>query len=98
MNVTNPPFTLIIAFSLHLAYSLSSLVRLFLSLYSLCTDKVEVVIGVSGIVDVLKKPGGGENTHSVFDVFFPVPVCVSIATRERWSERRVIPFSMSVLD
>ena len=24
---------------------------------------------VSGIVCVLKKPGGGENTHSVFDVF-----------------------------
>ena len=22
---------------------------------------------MSGIVDVLKKPGGGENTHSVFD-------------------------------
>ena len=53
---------------------------------------------MSGIVCVLKKPGGGENTHSVFDGVFSVPMCISSPKREKWSERRVIPFSMSVLD
>ena len=57
-NVKNPPFTLIIAVSLHLEYYLSSRVRLFLSISFFCMDKVEVL-------------------------------------REK---RRVIPFSMSVLD
>ena len=98
MNVTNPPFTLMIAVSLHLEYYLSSRVRLFFSLYLFCTDKVEVVREVSGIVLVLKKPGGGENTHSVFDVFFPVTMYSSSPNRAKWSERRLIHFSMSVLD
>ena len=98
MNVTNPPFTLIIAVSLHLAYYSYSHVCLFLSLSLFCTDKVEVVREVSGIVRVLKKPGGGENTHSVFDVFFPDPMCISSLNQEKWLERRVIPFLMSVLD
>ena len=31
---------------------------------------------MSGSVVVLKKPGGGENTHSVFKVFFSVPMFV----------------------
>ena len=40
-----------------------------LSIYFLCTDKVEVAIEVIGSVHVLKKSGGGKNTHSVFEVF-----------------------------
>ena len=69
MKVTNPPFTLMIAGSLHLIYSSFSCVRLFFSLSFFCRDKVEVVREVSGSVRVLKKPGGGENTHSVLEVF-----------------------------
>ena len=34
LKVKNPPFTLMIAFPLHLIYSLSSYVRLFFSLFS----------------------------------------------------------------
>ena len=71
VKVTKPPFTSIIAVSLHLEYSSSSCVRLFLSLYFFCTDKVEVVRELSGIVRVFKKPGGRKNTHSVFDGFSP---------------------------
>ena len=52
---------------------------------------------VSNIVSVLKKPGGGENRHSVFDRVFFVPMCISSPNRAKWSERRVIPFSRSVL-
>ena len=70
MKVTNPPFTLIIAISLHLTYSLSSRVRLFFSLYLLCMYKVEVVREVIDSVCVLKKPGGGENAHTLFEDFF----------------------------
>ena len=61
-------------------------------------DKVEVVREVSGIVRVVKKPGGGENMLSVFDGFFPVPMCISNPNWAKWSERRVTPFLMSVLD
>ena len=52
-------------------------------------DKVEVVREVSGIVRVVKKPGGGENMLSVFDGFFPVPMCISNPNWAKWSERRV---------
>ena len=65
----NPPFPLMITVSLNLVYSSYSRVHLFLSLSFFCTDKVEVVIEVSGIFRMLKKPGGGENTHSVLEVF-----------------------------
>ena len=67
MKVTKPPFILMIAVLLHLTYSSSSRVRLFLSLYFFCMDKVEVAIKVSGNVRVLKKPGGRKNMHSVFE-------------------------------
>ena len=66
----NTPLTLIIAVSLHLIYYLSSRVRLFFSFYLLCREKVDVVREVSSSVRVLKKPGDGKNTHSVFEVFF----------------------------
>ena len=97
VKVTNPPFTLMIAGSLHLIYSSFSCVRLFFSLSFFCRDKVEVVREVSGSVRVLKKPGGGENTHSVLEVF-NVLMCILRPNRAKWSEMRVIPFSMSVLD
>ena len=58
-----------IAVSLHLTYSLSSRVHLFFSIYFFFRDDVEVAIEVSGSVCVLKKPGGGKNKHSVFEVF-----------------------------
>ena len=61
-------------------------------------EKVEVMREVSGSVCVLKKPGRGKNTHSVFDVFLPVPMCISSPKRSKWPERRVIHFLMSVLD
>ena len=60
MKVTNPPFTLMIAVSQHLSNTSSSRVRLFVSLYLFCMDKVEVVRELSGSVRVLKKPGGGK--------------------------------------
>ena len=68
--MTNPPFTLMIAVPLHFIYSLSSRVRVFLLLYFFCGYKVEVVREVRGSVLVLKKPGGGGNTRSFFEVFF----------------------------
>ena len=74
MNVTNPTFKFIIAVSLHLVYSLFSSVSLFFSLSFFCMDKVEVVIEVSGIFRVLKKPGGRKNMYSVFDGVFFVPM------------------------
>ena len=74
VKVTKPPFTLVIAVSLDLAYSLSSLVRLFLSLYFFYTYKVEVMREVGVSVRVLKKPGDGENMYSVLEGFFPVPM------------------------
>ena len=98
MNVKNPPFTLIIAVSLHLEYSSSSRVSLFFSLYLFYTEKVDVVRDVRGVVCVLKKPGGRKNTHSVFDGFPPVPMCISSPNQANWPERRVIPYLMPVLD
>ena len=98
MKVINPPFTLMIAVSQHLSYTLSSNVRIFFSIYFFCRDKVEVLIGVSGSVRVLKKPGGGKNTHSFFNDVFSVSICISSPNREKWSVRRVVPFSVSVLD
>ena len=56
------------------------------------------MIEVSGIVRVLKKPGDGKNTHSVFDGFPPFPMCISSTNQEKWLERRVIHFLMSILD
>ena len=53
---------------------------------------------MSDSVLVLKKPGGGENTHSVFEEFFFVPMCISSPNQAKWSERRVIHLSMPVLD
>ena len=53
---------------------------------------------MSGSVVVLKKPGGGGNTHSVFKVFFSVPMFVLRPNRENWSERREIPLLILVLD
>ena len=82
MNVTNPPFTLMIFVSLQLAYSSSSRVRLFFLLSLFCTDKVEVVREVSGIVRVSKKPGAGENTHSVFEGFFSFQCAFQVQTKQ----------------
>ena len=59
---------------------------------------MEVVIEVRGSVRVLKKPGGGENTNSFFDDFPSVPICISSPNRAKWSVRRVVPFSVSVMD
>ena len=56
--------------SLQLAYFSSLRVRLFFCLSFFCTEKVEVMREVSGIVSVLKKPGGRKNTHSIFVGFF----------------------------
>ena len=53
---------------------------------------------VSGSVCVLKKPGGRKNKHSVFEGNFSVIMCISRSNQEKWPERRVIPFSMLVLD
>ena len=50
MKVTNPPFTLMVAVSLYLKYSLSSRVRLFFSLSFFCMDRVDVVREVRGSV------------------------------------------------
>ena len=61
-------------------------------------EYVEVVIEVGGSVRVLKKPGGGENTYLFFEVFFYLPMCISSPNRAKWSERRVITFSISVLN
>ena len=72
--MTNHPFTLMIAVSLHLIYSLSSRVRLFFSLYLFCSDKVGVVTELSDSVRLLNKPGGGENMNLVFEVFLSVPM------------------------
>ena len=97
VKVKNNPFTLMNSISLHFIYSLSSCLCLFFSSHFFCKDKVEVVIEMSGSICVLKKPEGGENTHSVLEVF-SVPMCISRPNQEKWSERRVIPFLMSVLD
>ena len=70
MKVKNPSFTLMIDIFLNLIYSPSSRVRLFFSPSLFCRDNVEVVRGVRVSVRVLKKPGGGENMHSVFEGFF----------------------------
>ena len=70
VKVKKPPFTLMIAVSLHLTYSSFSCVRLFFSLSFFFRYKVDVVIEVSVSVHVLKKLGGGKNTHSVVEVFF----------------------------
>ena len=78
----NPPFTLMIAVSLHLTYSLSSLVHLFLSLSFFYVDNVEVVREVIDSVCLLKKPGGGENTHSVFEVFSPCQCAFQVQTEQ----------------
>ena len=53
---------------------------------------------VGGEVRVLKKPGGGKKMHSVFEVFFPVPMCILRTNQAKWSERRVIHISVLVLD
>ena len=47
---------------------------------------------MSGSVSVLKKPGGGKNTHSIFDGFSSVPICISSPNREKLLVRRVVPF------
>ena len=59
---------------------------------------MELVVSLSSEVRVLKKPGGGKNMHSVFERFFPVPMCILRPNRAKWSDRRVIPLTMSVLD
>ena len=64
--MTKPPFTLIIAVSLHLAYSSASHVRFFLYIYISCTYKVELVREVSGIICVVKNSGGGETMQSQY--------------------------------
>ena len=66
-----------ISVSLQLTYSPSSRVRLCFSFSFFCGYKVEVVREVSGSVRVLKKPGGGVNTHSVFEGVFFVPIFIS---------------------
>ena len=53
---------------------------------------------MSGSVSVLKEPGGGKNTHSVFDDFSSLPTCISSPNRAKCLVRRVGPFSVSVLD
>ena len=63
-----------VAVSLHLLYSLSSQVRLFLSLSFFWRARVELLRSVIVSVCALKKPGGGNNTHSVFEVFFNADV------------------------
>ena len=83
MKVKNPPFILMIDVSLYFPYSLSSNVGLFFSLYFLCMDNVEVVIEVSGSARVLNKPRYGENTHSVFEVFFPCRCAFKFRTNQR---------------
>ena len=70
VKVTNPPFTVMVSVSLHLIYYSSSRLRILFSLYSLCRDKVDATREVIDSVSVLKKPGGGKNTHPVFEVFF----------------------------
>ena len=52
---------------------------------------------MSGSVCVLMNLGGGVNMHSVFEVF-SVPMCISRLNKVKWSERRVIPLLISVLD
>ena len=92
----NPPFTLMIAVSQHLSYNLYSRVRIFFSISFLCIDKVEVCREVSSSVCVLKKPGGGKNTHSVFVDFSFVPICISSPNRAKWSVRRVLQPSTEI--
>ena len=87
-----------ISISQHLSYTSFSRVRHFFSLYFFCRDKVKVLRELSGSVCLLKKPGGRKNTHTVFDNFPSVPICISSPNREKWSVRRVVPFLVSVLD
>ena len=49
-------------------------------------------------VNVLKKPGGKKNMHSVFEGFSPVPMCISRPNQATGLERKVINISVSVLD
>ena len=76
MKVMSPPFTFMIAVSLHLVYYLSSHVRLYLSLYFFWRARVELAGSVGGGVRVLKKNGSGENMYSVFEGFFTVSMFI----------------------
>ena len=57
-----------------------------------------VVRDFRGSVRVSKNHGSGKNTHSVFEEGGFVPMYISSPKQEKWLERRVIPFSISVLD
>ena len=72
MKVTNPPFTVTIAVSLHLVYYSFSHVRLCFSFSFLWKAKLELVWSVGSGVQVLKKYGGRQKMNLVFEGFFTV--------------------------
>ena len=57
------------------------------------------LVGSVGIgLRALNKHGGGKKIQSVFEGYFPVPICITRPNWGKWLERRVIPLSKSVLD
>ena len=96
-NVTNPYITFILDVSALGIFFVLTCASLFINFFS-WRARVELVRSVSGNVRATKKPVGGNNMNSVFKRFFPMPICISRPNRAKWWERRVIPFSMSVLD
>ena len=78
----NPPFTLIIAVSLQLAYFSSSCVCLFFSLYFFCMYKVVVMREVSSCVCLLNKPGGGKIRIQSLRVFFLCQYAFQVRTKQ----------------
>ena len=63
--------------------------RLCLSFYFFLKARLGLVGSVVGELRVLKKPGDGKNMYSVFEGFFPVPMCILRPNQVKWLERRV---------
>ena len=59
---------------------------------------MELVRSLVGSVSALKKTEGGKNTNLFFKGFLSVPMCISRPNREKWSESRVTPLLMFVMD
>ena len=59
---------------------------------------MESVGSVRVKVCVLNNPGIRKKMHSVFEGFFFVPMCILRPNQTKWLDRRVIHFSVLVLD